>query len=180
MVGLWSGGDQMALHPWGALKMLLTMTAIWPISFLFAAVVDDLIYKKFHNWLFMALSGLGFVYLFTLAPDGPTSGFYGFLAGGLVMLPLVLLGITGAGDLKFMMAFGLVTGLDGILWTAVYSLFWGALIGVGQVLLAGRLQQLYANFQMITYRMRPTNTHKIPYTVAILLGWLTWIYSGGL
>jgi Flp pilus assembly protein protease CpaA len=96
------------------------------------------------------------------------------------MLPLVLLGAIGAGDMKFMMCFGLIMGTVTTFEIFVYALFWGALIGVLQSAVAGRLALLLSNLVGFFYKLKPAKPQKIPYTVAILFGWLTHWQVGGL
>lgn len=160
--------------------MNFALASLWPLSFLLIAVVDDLCFKKFHNWLFITLTVVGTVYTFWLSPVPPFQAFGGFVVGGLLMLPLVLMGATGAGDMKFMMCFGILMGTITTFEIFVYALFWGALIGVLQTAFAGKLPHLINNMIGFAYKLKPTKTNKIPYTVAILFGWLTHIQFGGL
>ena len=159
--------------------MALTMTTIWPIGFLVVAVIDDLWFKKFHNWLFLTLTAIGFVVVMMNSQMSLTQAFGGFAVGGLCMLPLVLVGAIGAGDMKFMMCFGMLMGINAIFEIFIYSLFWGALIGVLQTLFAGNISKLVDNLTMMAFKVKPAKTNKIPYTVAILFGWLTLAQFGG-
>lgn len=96
------------------------------------------------------------------------------------MLPLVFLGALGAGDMKFMMSFGLIMGTTATFEIFVQALFWGALIGVFQTLLAGKAKVLFNNLVGFAYKLKPVQTQKIPYTVAIFFGWLSYSQLGGL
>ena len=156
------------------------MTQLWPISFLLIAVVDDLLFRKFHNWLFITLTLVGVFYVFTFSPIHWSLALGGFWVGGLLMLPLVLVKAIGAGDMKFMMAFGLLLGVQPIFWVFVYALIWGAVLGLLQSLLSGQFKLLIWKMASLFQKMKPHSTHKIPYTVAILFGWLTWLQAGGL
>lgn len=159
--------------------MFLSVATLWPLSYLTIAVLDDLVYKKFHNFLFIALTLLSVVYVATFAVVSPMDAVGGFICGGLLMLPLVLMGATGSGDLKFMMCFGALMGTLDTFNIFLMALFWGALIGVLQSLFAGRLKELSQNMIGFAYRLRPVTTQKIPYTVAILLAWMTHRQFGG-
>ncbi len=158
----------------------MTLPFICPLSFLVVAIVDDLCFKKFHNWLFLTLSVLGFLFVFTFGFMDPLQALGGFLAGGALMLPLVLLGAIGAGDMKFMMSFGILMGPVVVFQIFIYSLFWGALIGLFHSLLAGQFSLIVQNLLGFLYRLKPVKTQKIPYTVAIFIGWLTNSFYGGL
>jgi Flp pilus assembly protein protease CpaA len=160
--------------------MSSSLNSYLPLIFLLIAVIDDLCFKKFHNWLFLTLTFIGFSYAIFLNPISPLQAFGGFVAGGLLMLPLVLMGATGAGDMKFMMSFGTLLGTTTVFEVFVYALFWGALIGLFQTLFAGNLKLLFQNLKLLYYKVKPVNTNQIPYTVAILFAWATYFEFGGL
>ncbi|NQZ18804.1 MAG: prepilin peptidase, partial [Bdellovibrionales bacterium] len=90
--------------------MGLSIGLLWHISFLLIAVIDDLVYRKFHNWLFLAFTFIGLIYVFSFSEITWMDACGGFFVGGLLMLPLVLANAIGAGDMKFMMTFGLLLG----------------------------------------------------------------------
>lgn len=154
------------------------LLSLWPLSFLAIAVIDDLCFKKFHNGLFVLLSLAGFGYALLGGPLTLLEALSGFFTGGFLMLPLVLARVVGAGDLKFMMSFATIIGTFATINIIVYSFFWGALIGLLQVLLSGQFQAMLK--QLKDAPSANKKTHKIPYTVAILFGWLSYINVGGL
>ena len=134
---------------------------LWPVSFLTIAVVDDLLYKKFHNLLFIALATAGLVYAFGDSSLSWQQSLLGFFVGGLVLLPLVLANAIGAGDMKFMMCLGLLLGAIAIFWVFVYALFWGALIGVLKALLSGQGIAVFWRTLGIFQRIRPNQTSNV-------------------
>lgn len=149
----------------------LTATAI-----LGAGVVDDFRTRKFHNWLFLVC--LAVAALSVLATGGVASfsiALLGLLAGVAIYLPLVMMKIVGAGDMKLMMAFGLAAGWDAVLQVSMYGLMWGALFGVLATVFRGQGRVLVHNMiSIVMVRERKgLELHKIPFTVAILMGWLT-------
>ncbi len=153
---------------------------------LIVGVVDDFRTRKFHNWLFLVCSGvaLGAV-IIAGGIAGVHQGVFGFLAGFVALLPLVLMRILGAGDMKLMAAFGIVAGWTAVVNVAVYSLIWGAVFGLLVIVLKGQLRGTLANMASIaTLKERQgveLQLHKIPYTVALLMGWLTQLtLQGGL
>lgn len=160
--------------------MSLTLASLWPISFLTIAVIDDLCFRKFHNWLFISLSLVGLWYVFFFSELTTLDALGGFALGGALMLPLALIKAIGAGDMKFMMCFGIIMGTTATFEVFIYALFWGALIGVLQSLLAGKIKLLADNLRGFAYKLIPTETQKTPYTVAILFGWLSYNQWGGL
>lgn len=157
---------------------MATATAI-----LLAGVVDDFRSRKFHNWLFLACSAVALVVvLATHGIWGAGLGIAGFTAGLVIFLPLVLLRIVGAGDMKLMAAFGLVAGWNAVLAVAFYSLFWGAAFGVLQVILKGEFRGFVRNIGAMTIHrghQSPTELHRIPYTAALLVGWFTYLFFQG-
>jgi Flp pilus assembly protein protease CpaA len=159
--------------------MLPTMVAT---AILVVGVVDDLRTRKFHNWLFLVCLGIAAVAVFI---SGGLEAFplalLGLLAGFAIFLPLVLMKIIGAGDMKLMAAFGFAAGWDGVLYVAVYGLFWAAFFGVLTTLFQGQGRVLVSNLiSIVTLRERKGLTlHKIPFTVAIFMGWLTQLVFRG-
>ena len=158
----------------------MALSLFCPLGFLVVAIVDDLCFKKFHNWLFLTLSILGFLFVFLFGSVGFLQALGGFLVGGVLMLPLVLMGAIGAGDMKFMMSFGILMGSVVTSEIFIYSLFWGALIGLLQSFLGGQISLVIQNLLGFLYKLKPTETQKIPYTVAIFFGWITRSFQGGL
>lgn len=154
--------------------MLLTTSVASAI--LGAGVIDDFRTRKFHNWLFLTCVAVAAV---TVLVTGGFAAFslalLGFLAGLAVFLPLVLMKVIGAGDMKLMAAFGLAAGWDAVLQTALYGLFWGAAFGVLATVFRGQGRMLAHNMMaLVTFRERKgLSLHTIPFTVAIFMGWLT-------
>lgn len=150
---------------------------------LLAGVVDDLRTRKFHNWLFLTCAAIAFVTIFMLqGPQGLIRSSVGFFAGFFMLLPLVLLKIIGAGDLKLMAAFGAATDWQAVMYVSVYALFWGALFGVIRIVVAKQAPAFARNIvQIALFRStQGIETHKIPYTIALMFGWMTFALTGGL
>lgn len=145
---------------------------------LLAGVVDDLRSRKVHNKLVLVLALIGAAA--TLFVSGPQGLLWGLLAAScaiILCLPLVVTHILGAGDMKLLAAFGLTVQWNSVLWVVVYSLFWGALLGVFRSILRGEGKLLLQNTLKIAGRqnIEAQTLQKIPYTVALLFGWLTHI-----
>lgn len=160
--------------------MNFTATAVCSIAYLAIAVVDDLWFKKFHNWIFLSLTLIGFLIVTLTGNPSLFEALGGFVVGGLLMLPLVLMGAIGAGDMKFMMCFGILMGPIKVFEIFLYALFWGAAIGVLQAILAGRFSKMLGNLKLMSVRVKPHQPNKIPYTVAILFAWLSYSFYGGI
>jgi prepilin peptidase CpaA len=147
-----------------------------------AGVIDDLRSRKVHNVLFLICVAIALVV--TMLVGGLQALFLapiGFMAGFAVFLPLVLLNIVGAGDMKLMAAFGIVAGWNAVVAVAVFALIWGAIFGLVQVTLKGQLLQTFRNMLSIASmkERKSIELHKMPFTVAILMGWLSHLtYQG--
>lgn len=149
---------------------------------LLAGVIDDLRSRKFHNWLFLTCLLVALVVvLATQGLLGLPMALLGFVAGLGVFLPLVLLKIIGAGDMKLMAAFGLAAGWDAVLSVAILSVIWGAVFGLLATIFRGHFKTLVHNmFSIVVAReRRELDLQKIPFTIAILMGWLTHLVLRG-
>jgi prepilin peptidase CpaA len=160
----------------------MSLGVVAATAILVAGVTDDLRSRKFHNWLFLTCAGIAtVVVLVSHGFWGLPLAVLGFAAGIVVLLPLVLAGMVGAGDMKLMAAFGIAAGWESVFPVALFSLFWGALFGLIQVALGGQMTALLKNIgSIVTGRGRENvQVHKIPFTVAIAVGWLTHLVYAG-
>lgn len=165
----------------GAVALISIPTMI-AAGILLAGVADDLRSRKFHNWLFLTCSGAA------LAGALAGHGWYGFVHGALgfaagvgALLPFVLARAIGAGDMKLLGAFGIIAGWQITLCVALYALGWGAVFGVLRALVTGQAAALANNVAHIAVLGRGANLklQKFPYTIAIVLGWLSYLTIGG-
>ncbi len=149
---------------------------ILPTLILLSGVIDDLRCRKVHNILVL------FCLLAALTTVGIQSGYmalpYALLSGVITLiicLPLVIAQVMGAGDMKLLMAFAVATGWSSALWVLIYSFLWGALLGVFRAILRGegRLLLFSTIHVAMLKKASPLPLQKIPYTVALLFGWLT-------
>lgn len=152
------------------------LTLIIPTLILLAGVIDDLRSRKVHNRLVVTLMVIAMVSSFAMW------GFHGVIFGLIAALvavgigvPLVIAGVIGAGDMKLMVAFGLATSWTAVLWVFIYSLIWGAALGVFRALLRGEGRVLLVSTMSVAMfkKSSPLPLQKIPYTVALFFGWLT-------
>ena len=163
-----------------------------PSAVFSAGVIDDLRSRKFHNWLFLACNffGVSFV-LLNAGLQGLPIAALGFLAGFLITLPLVLLKVIGAGDMKLFAAAGILTGWSPIMSVLFFALIWGAVFGVLRALISGKSRLLARNLISLVNRTRQNKQtrlrgdkadlelNRIPFTVAILLGWMSYLAQQG-
>lgn len=156
----------------------LAPVILFPTLLLVAASAFDIKTGRFPNWLFivctLASIGLLLFYKHSLLFVGLSFLSASFLF--LVLTPLFFMGALGAGDLKLLFVLCLLTEPTTTLWVLAYSLFWGLLIGITKLMLAGELLVFTQSLMLNTPQVR---SQKIPYTVALLLGWMTLVSTGG-
>ena len=143
---------------------------------LLAAVYTDLRTRKVPNQLLL-IYGLASIIVLIVVDGG--AGIASSLAsiGTMIVfaLPLYLLRAIGGGDFKLLFVFSVLTTWNGVMTTLLASLAWGSLLGLVQSILSGQGKQLANNVLAIAMRGKPSEQvlHKIPFTVAILFGWMT-------
>ena len=115
-------------------------------------------------------------------------GFNGVLTGFFASTAVLLTGyflwqfkVLGAGDVKVMTVVGLVFSWERGLEFIFYSFAWGALLGLISLFLAKSffIESRLVNYNPIMSIRNPSvKNHKVPFTVAILVGLLsTWVLS---
>lgn len=146
-------------------------------ALLIAGVIDDLRSRKVHNWLIVVGAVLAtLVTIVTHGWSGVLMGIAGFCTATVLMLPLVILKIVGAGDMKLVMVVGIVSDWHPITETILLAIFVGAILGIFRTCLQGEGKLLIQNSINIFLRREKSRTlqlHTIPYTVALFLGWLS-------
>src|SRR4051812_26146069 len=107
-----------------------------------------------------------------------TDAFLGCLVGLGIMLPLHILGGTGAGDVKLMAAFGALLGPAGVLGAFVRMAIVGGLIALGVAAHRGRLRETLSGTALLVARVdgvaaaieHPAINNKFPYAPAVAIG----------
>lgn len=143
---------------------------------LLAGVIDDLRSQKVHNKLIIALFSLTVLALIIISgPFSLVSGSVSFLLALGFAIPLALAGVIGGGDMKLFAVFGLATNTHAVLEVAAFSLIWGALLGTTRAILMGQGKSLLlSTTQLLWTKGGPGSTEfRIPYTVALLFGWMS-------
>jgi prepilin peptidase CpaA len=152
------------------------------------AATIDLRTNRLPNWLTVGGAVLGL--LWSLLPGDP--GFLSSLGGlglGLVaLLPLYLLRVMGAGDVKLMAMVGAFVGAPHVLLPVLFSFIAGGVVALGFAAwrrATGRMllnvqQAVLVNAFAIAAGQRPDFTAtpsigKFPYGIAICAGTLAWI-----
>ncbi len=154
------------------------LSLLAPTLLLLIACGFDVKSGRFPNWLFVSSAFLSVLFLgatkTALLPV--LSSLLGSVAFFIALTPLFFFGALGAGDLKLLAVFCLLTSPLISTTVLAYSLFWGLLIGLLKLMFAG---QLTTFAQSLILRNPQASQQKIPYTVAILLGWLSFLSVGG-
>lgn len=155
-----------------------------PSFVLLAGLIDDLHSKKIHNTLVVAL---GLIVLLTLSIsagiDGLKQGGAGLMTALILCLPLFLISALGGGDVKLYAVFGLSTDWNTTLYVFIFSLICGALLGVFRAIISKQGLNLFLNtWQLVAGKFKKnaaipqaSEMHKIPFTVAMFFGWLTYL-----
>ena len=161
---------------------LAVLSYLLPSLILIAGLVDDLRSKKVHNWLTLsaAVIAIGSAGLFNGMAGLQTALLSLTVAIGLT-IPLFLARMIGGGDVKLIFAFALATDATAVLWVLMYAFIWGALLGLIRVTLQKELIQLLINTAKIATfdkSRKQLSLHKIPFTVALVFGWLTHLAVG--
>jgi prepilin peptidase CpaA len=173
----------------------ITFCAAWFGVLLAAAVACDVRTHRIPNSL--VLSGIVAAFaLHALLPGGASlfdahspgglgilHSFAGLVIGIAVLLPLYLLRVMGAGDVKLMGMVGALLGPGGALSAALLTLVVGGVLAAGAALASGSMRRAISNARMIltsallktaTVRSASSATAasagKIPYAVAIASG----------
>jgi Flp pilus assembly protein protease CpaA len=143
---------------------------------LVAGMVDDLRSRKVHNALVLVLLPIvAFSSLYFRGIDGTLVGVGSMLLALILTIPLFAVRVIGGGDVKLFAVFALALDPLSMFWTLIYSFFWGGLFGVTRAVLSRQLLALVRNTTKAASRQKiqTQEIHKIPYTFALLLGWLT-------
>lgn len=162
------------------------MIEAWPlIAFITLAfvigVANDLAARKVKNQLVILFAIISICLVFLLkgwSAMGPA--LLAFCLAGGMLLPLFAAGVLGAGDVKLTMALALAMGVSSVTETVILSFVWGAVLGIMVALFHGRLGQLLLATARLALRQQVAEAglHRVPFTVALLLGWLSHLSYG--
>lgn len=166
-------------HQWTVLIAFAACSAM-----LAAAVWTDLRQRRIPNSL--VLAGLGVALALSASPGGigAASALGGMAAGFLLLLPLHLLRVMGAGDVKLMAAVGAFVGYPEVLLALSAALVAGGALALAWALGLGQLRTVLRNVRTGLFLSTmdvmggslprasslPTVKARIPYAVAIAAG----------
>ena len=167
------------------------------ILLLLAAAVIDWRTHRIPNWLTVAGMAYGLVFNATHSTSisaGLIHGASGLAVGLALLLPLWLLRVLGAGDVKLMAAVGAFLGPAAVVTSAVWVFVAGGVLAVATSAFRGSLRSLFANLRFIAFsvlipagmrgraaaiRSAPT-LGRMPYGLAICGGCIAYLVARNL
>lgn len=182
---------------------IVGLLALLPmVLLLLAAVREDVKHQRIPNLLVFPGAGLGLL-LNTFFPEGwgfvsQAPGGVGFLdatggllSGAITLLPMYLIRVMGAGDVKLMAMVGAFLGLNDVLGAILATFLAGGVLSLGFAWKIGALRRTLQNIRFIFYHGAvkvaggsmptvedaPESAGRFPYAVAIAVGtvgYLAW------
>ena len=154
---------------------------ITPTLILLAGLITDLRSRKIYNWLVLTCLAAAIahsIYFFDFMP-GLIQGAQGAGVALMLTLPMVLIGVLGAGDMKLLFAFGFATSYSATFSVVIYSFVWAAIFGLIYAIVSGRFKTMLLNMKDLAAGKKPEEAklNHIPFTVAIVLAWGTYVFS---
>ncbi|QYJ96293.1 A24 family peptidase [Shewanella alkalitolerans] len=157
----------------------VTLAAI----FFIMAIITDLRSQRIPNALSLAAILCGFVINGYYAHlDGLLLASFGFALAFIILFPIFIVRVLGAGDIKLMMGIGALMGPELLAWSLLYGVVAGAVTSVFLVVwqtgLSGVMKTLKRYWDCIycrTYfKPEPGEAagQKVPYAPALAIGWL--------
>lgn len=151
---------------------------IIPTLILLGAVVTDLRSRKIYNWYVLSAAAIALLHSYYFFEwSGITQGLAGAGIAILLTLPLVFVGVLGGGDMKLFVAFGLATSYSTVFSVVIGTFVWAAVFGLIYATLNGTLKRLFLNMGALAkgQKSKSLQLHQIPFTVAMLIGWMTYV-----
>lgn len=100
----------------------------------------DIRFNIIPNWL--TVSGIVLGLFYNLIAEGMEGLFYsisGLIVGLVLLLILYLFGAIGAGDVKLFAAYGAIAGMEFVIQSIIYTLFYACLIGIVVLIIQKKL-----------------------------------------
>lgn len=175
--------------------LVLQPQALVLVGLLVTAAVIDWKSYRIPNWLTVSGMAFGLIYNTVAAPiwyQGLLGALAGLAVGLIVLLPVYVLRVLGAGDVKLMAMVGAIVGLSDILNAVLYSLIVGGVAAIAFAIYHRALRRMTANVTDIIQTMTIaalTGTHptpalearasigKLPYGVSIAAGTIAWLMA---
>jgi len=144
------------------------------IAQLVYAVYLDLTTAKFPNKFFLTYLGLNiFMVLILRGFGGVGVSLITMLVAILILAPIYYVRMLGGGDIKLIFALSPLLLLDEFLGFLAMSFIWAGVFGLFRSLLGGNLRALLSNTIFVGRKVTVAQD-SMPFTVGILLGWLSY------
>lgn len=157
---------------------LFLSSVVLPGLILLIACVDDLRSRKIHNWLILSMLPLVLISVFLLkGTGGLMEGGWAFLLALAFGIPLSLIRVIGGGDLKLLALFAWTVNWMDFVFIFVYSLPWALVLGLFKIALDRKIKDFLFNLLFMFRHKRVQNLkfHSIPYSIALLFGWMSFL-----
>ncbi|QED27843.1 prepilin peptidase [Microvenator marinus] len=173
--------DILAMELWKQLLLFIPVAVV-----LIICAVTDWRERKVYNKITYPFAAIGLVlHTVTMGFDGTLDGLMALLAAfviGLIMLPF---GWLGGGDTKLLMGLGATLGVHALVVTVFYSIWIGAILGLGMAAYNGYLWEMIKRmgrylrgwYRVFVYKqaflkekLERDERNKVPFAVAILGG----------
>lgn len=151
----------------------MSLVFLWITLFLMGCVCTDLLYAKvFNNYVLAALSITFCFFIFAFRPENIFDPILSLLLMFALGLALFKFKVLGGGDIKAMLVAVPFLTPEYTLMFITYSLLWGGVFSVIYFLTKGTLGTMVFTTAAV-FKKSAYAVHKIPFTVGILLGWLS-------
>lgn len=161
----------------------LVLTAL----LLTAAVIDWRVHRV-PNWLTLGGTVIGVAMSWLPSGVGPVDSILGALTALALLLPLYVIRVTGAGDVKLVAMLGAFLGLPDLLYALVFIVVSGGVCALAFAVWHRRVAHLAFNVRDLLelsaiaalHGQRPSlanaaSVGKLPYAVCICIGTLAWL-----
>ncbi len=153
------------------------LETLLPTTILAGASFFDIKSRKVPNAFVLVVLALALVFSVFISSVDKVDTLFSFLTALLITFPLWSIGAMGAGDVKIFAVFGLLASTQTVVNVFIFSIFIAAAIGVIKSILEGHAYYFISNFKKILTLQKPEKQtlSKIPFTVALLLGWISFL-----
>lgn len=155
----------------------MTPNFVWIFLFLSICVSTDVLYAKVYNKFIIASLIISLSLLFIYPPMAFYSPILSFFIAFVLGILLFKFKVLGGGDVKAMLVTSLFLTPEATMWFFAYSVIWGGVFSIFYFATQGSLQFLIHS-TVGTFKKFTFAVHKIPFTIGILLGFLSIHFLG--
>lgn len=156
-------------------KTLLSLLV--PAFILVVGIVDDLRFQKIRNKFILFFIPFALISMMILKEPSYLYkvSLFSCLWALVFSVPLYLAGFFGAGDVKLFFAVSLAWTSEETIWSFIYSLPLSLLFGILKIIFQGKIQDFLKNLMHLIQfkKIEKEKLQTFPYSVVLLLGWMT-------